>query len=257
MFGFMKSFVGVKGKQLGREIVEAIVEIDPEGATQAQLEQMEKDLDKAGELLQKIRMDYEREVREADEATKRYDKMMAAAEHLQNKLADPTTGASEKAGIEGSLVKLISQLEEFAPEVEQEKQDVVEVKALLDEAQAAYRAKAETLSKAKQGLDRAKRDMQRASMQQERAEEKAKQAAEVAGLRGDSGNKLSIAVDAMTRKAEEARIKAAAATMKTEALAHVRPGGGDDPLIADAMRAVESKGSGGNLTDRLAALKKK
>lgn len=257
MFGFMKSFLGIKGKQFGQEVIEAIVGIDPEGATQAQLEQMEKDLDKAGIVLQKIRTDYEREVYEAEETMQRYDKMMAAAEYLQAKLANSVTSMTEHPAIEASLARLLDKIEEFAHEVEQEKQDVVEVKALLEEAQAAYKDKAEALTRAKQEIDRAKRGMQRATLQAERAEEKAKRAAEVAGLRRGTTNKLAIATNAMQRKAEEARVRASAFTMKADALA--QPSSSDDPLIAEAMQASENKvgKSNANLAERLAALRKK
>lgn len=257
MFSFMKSFLGAKGQQLGQELVQAIVEIDPEAATQAQLDQMEKDLDETGLVLQKIRVDYDREVREAETAEKRYNQMLAAAEHLQAKIA--ATPAGEQAPLEASLVKLLGQLEEFAPEVDQERRDVTDMQGLLDEAQAAYKTKAEALTKAKQNLDRAKRDMQRASIEQERAEDKARRAAEVAGLRGGgSGNKLNIAVDAMKRRAEDARAKAATARMKSDALtAAVSPVDGD-ANIAAALKAVEGAGAGAtSLADRLQALKRK
>jgi chromosome segregation ATPase len=254
MFSFIKSFVGVKGEQLGQEIVKAIVEIDPESATQAQLEEMEKDLDKAGAVIQKLRADYDREVREAETASKRYNEMLAAAELLQRKLDNPAL--TEKSGIEASLAKLVNQLEQFAPEVEQEQKDVVEVKALLDEAQSAYRAKAESLAAAKGNLDRAKRDMQRAVMEQERADEKAKRAAEVAGLRQGSGSKLNIAVDAMQRRADEARAKTEAAKLKAETLTTISAPNADDPHIAEAMRQVQGTGQTGSLADRLAKLKR-
>lgn len=255
MFSFLTSFIGVKGKQLGKDLVEAIVAVDPEAATQAQLEQMEKDLDQAGMVIQKLRTDYEREVREAEAADKRYNQLMAAAEHLQDKIA--TASEAEKLGLETSLGKLVAQLEEFAPQVEQERKDVEDVQALLNEAQAAYKSKAESLAKAKQNLDRAKRDMQRANIQQERAEEKAKRAAEVAGLRGAESSKLTVAVDAMQRRADEARAKAAAAQMKTEALSKVAtPADGDANVLA-ALKAVEGNASSGSISERLAALKRK
>lgn len=258
MFSFLKSFVGVKSKQLGQDLVQAIVEIDPESATQAQLEQMEKDLDNAGVILQKIRADYEREVREAEAAEKRYNQMLAAAEHLQDKAASPSTPEGDKAGLEASLGKLLEQLEQFAPEVAQERQDVVDVKALLDETQAAYKAKAEMLATAKQKLDRARHDMQRAVMQQDRAEEQARRQAEVSGLRATGTNKLNVAVDAMQRRADEARAKAESARMKTQVLSNVASGVPDgDANIAEALKAVQGGASKGSAADRLAALKKK
>ncbi|MEI6987005.1 MAG: hypothetical protein WCK65_12850 [Rhodospirillaceae bacterium] len=256
MLSFMKSFVGVKGQQLGQDIVNAIVSIDPESATQAQLIQMEADLDKAGEVIQRLRADYDREVREYDAAKKRYDQLLAAAEILQRKIDDPTV--VNKAGIEASLSKLVGQLEQLQPEVDSEENDVVEVKALIDQAQSAYREKAEALTGAKQSMERAKRDMQRAEMEQQRADVNAKRAAEVAGLRNNTCNSLSIATDAMRRRADEARAKTGAAKLKTETLTILTKPTTDDANIAEALKEVQNGGSptSGNLADRLARLKK-
>jgi len=254
MFSFVKSFVGVKGQQLGQDIVKAIVEIDPESATQAQLDQMEKDLDKAGEVIQKLRADYDREIREAEAASKRYNQLLAAAEVLQAKLADPAV--ADHAGIEASLNRLVSQLEQLQPEVESEQKDVDEVKALLDQAQAAYQEKAAALTTARQNLERAKREMQRAIQEQERADEKARRAAEVAGLRQTSSSSLTIATDAMQRRSDEARAKTEAAKLKAETLTTLTRPTADDPNIAAALKAVQGGTPSGNLADRLARLKK-
>ena len=180
--------------------------------------------------------------------------MMAAAEHLQGQINAPET--ADKAGLEASLAKLVTQLEEVSPQVDLERKDVAEVQALLDDAQAAYKAKAAALAGAKQDLERAKHDMQHAAIQQERAEDKAKRAAEIAGLHGDSGNKLTVAVDAMHRRAEEARAKAASATMKAETLTAINAKPEDDPNIAAAMKAAAGGSTVTSLADRLAALKK-
>ncbi len=257
MFSFMKSFVGVKGQQLGQDIVKAIVEMDPESASQAQLDQMEKDLDKAGAVIQKLRTDYDRELREYQNVKKRYDQLLAAAELLQRKLDAPET--ADKAGIEASLGKLLGQLEDLQPEVDAEQKDVDEVKELIDQAQAAYRDKAAALTKAKQGLERAKRDMQRAVQDQERAAEKAQRAAEVSGLRDNKINGLTVATDAMRNRADEARAKAEAAKLKAETLTNLSKPNSDDANIAEALKEVQgasAPSSGGSLADRLAKLKK-
>ncbi len=257
MFSFMKSFVGVKGQQLGQDIVKAIVEMDPQSASQAQLDQMEQDLDKAGAVIQKLRADYDRELREYDAVKKRYDQYLAAAELLQRKLDDPTT--ADKAGVESSLNKLVAQLEQLQPEVSAEEKDVIEVKELIDQAQAAYREKAEALTNAKQGLERAKRDMQRALQDQERSAEKAQRAAEVAGLRSNKISGLTVATDAMQRRADEARAKSDAAKLKAETLTTLSKPNADDANIASALREVQggnAASGGSSLAERLAKLKK-
>ena len=254
MFSFMKSLVGVKVNELGNDITRAIVEMDPDAASAAQLDQMEQDLNKAGAVIQKLRVDYDREVREYESAKKRYDQMMGAAEVLQRKLDDPAT--TNKADIETSLTKLVAQLEEQAPIVESEHKDVEEVKAMIDQAQEAYREKAAALTSAKQNLERTKRDMQRAIQQEERAEEKAARAAEVAGLRGNSVSGLNVATEAMQRRADEAKAKAEAATLKANTLTGLaNPVAGDD-IINAALKEASGNASSGSLAERLAKLKK-
>lgn len=247
--------VGVKIDQAGESLVSALVSLDPESATQAQLEQMEKDLDAAGLVIQKIRTDYDREVREAESANKRYDQMLGAAEILSAKLEN--SDLTGRDGVEASLAKLLENLETFKPERDQENQDVVEVKALLDDAQSAYKMKAEALAQAKKKLERAKHDMQRAEIEKERAEEKANRAAEVAGLRGSKTSGLNVAVDAMQRKADEARAAAESAKLKASSLKSAGLGSiVEDVNIAAAMKAAKSGSSSMSTTDRLAALKR-
>ena len=253
MFSFMKSFVGAKGQQIGNDIVQAIVEMDPETATQAQLEQMEQDLDKAGAVIQKLSAELEREIREYNVAKTRYDQLMGAAEVLQRKLENE---CSDRAGLEASLTKLVGQLEALAPEVTQEEKDVNDVRALLDTAKDAYKEKAEALTTAKANLERTKREMQRAIMQEEREGEKAARAAEVAGLRNNKSNNLNAATQAFQRRADEAKAKAAASAMKTEALTKGAPASSDANIQAALKEAAGAPAPTESLQERLARLKK-
>ncbi len=255
MFSFLQALAGVKGEQLGQDIVEALVALDPESASQAQLEEMEKDLDKAGAVIQKLSADYDRERREYDAVKKRYDQLLAAAEVMQRKLDNPAT--PDKGGIEASMAKLVTQLEQLQPEVAAEQKDVDEVRALIDQAQTAYREKAEALTKAKQELERAKRDMVRATQEQERAAEKAQRAAEVSGLRSNKASGLTVATDAMRRRTDEARAVAEAAKLKAETLGALANPNTTDPHIADALKEVQGGASvsGLSVAERLAKLK--
>jgi chromosome segregation ATPase len=257
MFTFIKSFIGIKGREIGREVVDALVELDPESATEAQLKVMENDLDQAGKVIQTIRADLVREQKEAELVRNRYERLLAAAEHLQQQTLDPAQ-ASRRPELEASLDKLVSQLEELRPEVEQEERDVQEVEILLSEAMQAYKVKAEALAKARAGLQRARNDMQRAKLAQERAE----QQAERAGLRGTGqGNRLSTAMDAMQRQAETARSKAEAARMKAQALTMAGATGTgevialEDAHIAAALAATRHPVAKAGISDRLAALR--
>lgn len=258
MMQFFRTLLGVKGEKVGRQVVDALVAMDPKSASIAQLRVMEADLDKAGKLLTNLRVDMQRERKEAIEARENYDRRLAAAEHLNNQLA-ATTDAARIASLEASLAKLLAQLEELEGEVAIEEREADEAEALVAEAEVAYREKARALTDAKSALAKAERDMQRASIQEERERERANRAAQVAGLRDDGGSKLNTAIDAMTRRANEARSNAEAARMKAQALTDLSRKSSDDMGDADIQAALAAVGKGGapalSVQERLARLK--
>lgn len=253
---FFKSLIGVKGEQVGRQMVDAIVALDPKSASAAQLRVMEQDLDKAGVLLSRLRADFEREKREAVEARENYARRLAAAEHLNRQYAN-ASDAAQKSSLEQSLTNLVAQLETLKGEVDIEQREADEAEELVAEAEAAYREKAKALTEAKAQLERASRDMERAKIQQSRETDRANKAAEVAGLRAGQGSALTVAVDAMKRQADEARSKAEAARMKASVLTSANERNTSsmgDANIAAALAAVGNSSQPINLSDRLAAL---
>lgn len=261
MMQFFRTLLGVKGERVGQQVVDALVELDPKSASVAQLRVMEADLDKAGQLLTRLRADFQRERKEAVEARQNYERRLAAAEHMSRQL-EAQTDPAQKASLETSLSNLLTQLESLAEEVAVEEREADEAEALVAEAEAAYREKAKALTEAKSALTKAERDMQRAKIQEERERERANKAAEVAGLRQGSTSKLNVAVDAMTRRAEQARVNAEAARMKAQALTDMSNRTKDHMGDANIEAALKAVGSGGGtpalgLQDRLARLTNK
>lgn len=257
MMQFFKTLIGVKGDQLGRQLVDAIVELDTKAATETQLRVMEQDLDKAGQLLSRLRAECDKERREAVEARTHYNRLLAAAEHLNTRLA--SAGDDERLTLESSLNNLLTQLESSRDEAEVEEREAVDAEQLVAEAEAAYREKAKALSEAKATLTKAQRDMERARIQEEREQERSERAAQVAGLRAGGASKLNVAVDAMQRRAEQARMNAEAARLKARALTDLSSRSGTsmgDPNIEAALKAVTGGGSTPGLSpsERLAKL---
>lgn len=259
MMQFFRTLLGVKGEKVGRQIVDALVELDPKSASTAQLRVMETDLDKAGKLLANLRVELQRERKEALEARENYNRRLAAAEHLNSLLAG-TTDEVKRASLESSLANLLTQLETLESEVLIEEREADEAEALVAEAEQAYREKAKMLTEAKSALTKAERDMERAKIQEEREKERANRAAQVAGLRGEGeGSKLTVAVDAMQRRAQQARTNAEAARMKAQALTDLSSRTSEnmgDANIEAALKAVgNSSGAGGaSVQERLARL---
>src|SRR5262249_28075313 len=153
LLSFTKCFIGVGGEQAAAALTTAIVKMAPEAATAAELQNMEQDLDAAGQLISRLQRELAEERRVYDAINARYARMMAAAENLQHQIE---AASFLKDPLQASLATLVAQIEEIVPELDQDKKDVDATQALLAEAETAYQAKATTLSEAKAKLTRAR-----------------------------------------------------------------------------------------------------
>jgi hypothetical protein len=96
--------------------------------------------------------------------------------------------------------------------------------------------------------------MERASIEEQRVAERAETARAVAGL--SSGSGINVALDAMTRTAQQTRDRAAALDMKAKALSGAKTAE-EDPNIAAAMAAAAGTAANATVADRLAALRER
>lgn len=258
IFGFLSSFGKEKFGQIGQTITQKIVAWDPETASQAEIEEMIKELDKITIEAGKAKTEYEREKAEADAARKNYDKFLAAAELLNKRLeeANASGNASQAAQFEASLNKLLNELEELGPEVEREQAEAQEAATYYEEVKNLAELTADKVKNARAMLDKAKRDMKRAELEKQRSAARAEKAEKVAGLRTESSS-LGVALAAMNKQAEDARASAASSDMKAKLLTTERDSA--DEHIKAALDEVAGVQQTKNLSisDRLASLKKK
>jgi chromosome segregation ATPase len=247
---FARNFFTVQGNNAAAAVTKALVNLDPEGASAADLMSMEQDLDRAGGVIAKLRKDLVTEQREFDALNRQYTELMGAAEILQKKLD------GGDASVEASLASLVGKIENIAPELERDRKDVDATQKLITEAENAYQQKAAALTGAKRNLDAARHDLAHANIQEERARERAQQAAVVAGLTKSPTSGLTVALNVMQQSADDARQRAESADMKAAALHHAGNDAADDPNIAEALAEVHGAASTKSLSERLAALKK-
>ncbi len=232
-----------------------LVTLDPETATEAQIADFSDQLTKASEELAKARAEYQREAKEANDVAALYDQRLHAATILEQQGAE-ATDPSEKASLAASLEKLVAMLEQMKPDLEREKQDAEDARKLMDELSRFVEESAQALKQARSRLEHAKSDMRRAELEKERAEKRAHATEVLAGIKKDSGT-FNIALDAMQKKADEARMKADAANTRTSLLTPTSAEQ-DDANIASAMTQASGKPApdASSISDRLAALKK-
>jgi chromosome segregation ATPase len=255
MFTFIRNLLGVKTDRAVNSAIEAIVRWDPKSATEAELRTMEQNLDQLGLQVAQARAAYDRERKEADQILALSQQRMAAAEQLQARL-DAETDPASRAALEKSLATLVDMLEQMAPEVERERQDVVDAESFLRSLEEAYQQAGQKLRTARAELTRAEREMIRAEQQREAAERRAEAARQAAGLASASSG-LSVALKAMQDNAARNLAQAEAANAKAAMLRPTRPEQ-EDPNIAAAMAAVSGKTAPqASLAERLQALRRK
>jgi chromosome segregation ATPase len=258
MFGFLRSFGIEKLGKVGETITQKIVSWDPETASQAEIEEMIRELDKITTEAGKARATYDRERAEAEAAKKNYDKFLAAAELLNKRLEESQSAGDQAKSQElsNSLNKLHEDLEGMKPEVEREVQEADEANAYYEELKELAEVTADKVKKAKDMLEKGRRDMQRAELERQRAQARADKAQKVAGLKNETSS-LGVALAAMNRQAEVAKAAAAGSDMKAQLLTTERKGQDDNIKAALAEVAGEPETKTLSLSDRLASLKKK
>jgi len=243
-------------KQAGNALetfTQAVVAFDPETASEAQISLMEEELDKLGVRVGKAEQAVKKDHEETQALLTQYNRYMSAAERLEAQLQQADD--NERTSLDGSMAKLIDELERLQPEIDREKQEDQDAESFAAELRQAYDEAAEKLKKAKTQLTQAQRRMEQAKLQKERSEERAQSVRESAGLSSSMGG-LDTALSAMEKESEKAENASRAAELKIGAFGKQEIT--DDPNISAALEA------GSRLTlpeasasDRLAALRTK
>jgi DNA repair exonuclease SbcCD ATPase subunit len=255
MLPFIRNLLGVKTDQAVHSALETLVRWDPKSATEAELRTMEQHLDGLGMQVAEARAAYEREQKEADAVLALSHQRMAAAEQLQQQMAEESDPA-RKAALQKSLETLVGMLEQMAPDIERERKDAEDAHQFLETFEQSYAQAGAKLKAARGELERAQRQMGRAAQQRDMAERRAEASRQAAGLTSATSG-LSVALKAMQDSAAKNLAAAEAANAKATLLQPARPEQ-DDPNIAAAMAAVSGAGPApANLSDRLAALRQR
>lgn len=233
--GFIKHFASTKAEEAVNRSLEALVRFDPKGASEAELRQMDAELDKLGRDVVAAKRALADEERELEVAQKLEAQRMAAAEKLNADLeaeADP----AKKATIERSLGTVMDLIDKNHATVQSHTKSAADARDWLGQLQEAFDAATEKLKTAKETLAAAQREMASAALEKRQEAERAGRAKELAGL-ASSRSSIGVALGAMQQAAQRDRDEAAASRMKSDALRPSAPEQ-DDPLIRDAMASA-------------------
>jgi hypothetical protein len=249
--GFFSNYGKVAMDKIKNSVIDGLVSFDPEGATEAEIKEMDQKLQEVSIQAAKARQSMLREKDEADKIVALYNQRIEAGELLNQKILTETDPA-KKASLEKSLASLLENVEKMAAEVDREKQEATEAEEMFRYLEQITQDAAKKLKEAKSQYSQAMREMHKAKIQEQMATEKEAATKTAAGLGTENFN---TALKAMKRITDDASAKAEAAKTRSDLLKPISVE--EDANVAAALKEVKGEVQPTNLTDRLNALKKK
>lgn len=228
-------------------VIGAIVSLDPAGASEAQLNMMHTDLEKAALKFATLSQDKQKELKEAEEAKTLYENGKKAAGLIKSKM-DAETDPDKKAAFAALIEKLILEVQTKKSVWDKEQLEADNITKLVDLIETVVEQKFAAIETAKRALDSAKTKMAMADAQSQSFDMEQ----EIAAMQsGGTSTGLNVALNAMNEKADAAAAELAA----KQKLASLKKSGDvmSDPTVLAALAEAEGK-TELSLEDRLAAL---
>jgi chromosome segregation ATPase len=249
-FNFIKSYGSVKAEDAGNGVMKTLAGWDPEGASEADIKTIDRELTKITKETAEALRTAKREREEAEEINKLYNIKLSGIEILEARKEG--LSPEERAKVEAVIEEEVAKLEAMQEDIEREEQEAAEAEEYQKELEELCRITANKLKTARSQLNKAKNAMKSAHLKKKRAEIAAERANKVAGL-SNNLHKLGSALEAMNAKAVEAEQDAEAIRMKSRLLKPANTSSIMDNAVKEAMG---QKTSALSIKDRIAALKR-
>ena len=226
------SYVTTKMREAADGAAKIVANFDPEGATEADIQEGHKKVDELAAIAAGAMTKAEADQRIADAAKAEYNKYKTAA-MATNALVE--AGDVSKQGV---LEKLISIAEKLKPQVEDAQHTATDSQTWYEETKGYHEQAVQKWTGMRTALDNARRDLERSKQQEQQETRMASERERAAGLIGrGTGN---VALDAMQAAAADAKQHAAAAHLTNMALGHAS---GVDDDVAAALASVDKGGA--------------
>lgn len=247
--------------QLGDAITTAIVQFDPETASQVEIDNMAEHCRELATRISKAETTEERDHKTMDDLRTSLANTVKAAGLIgaQLEAAQAAGDKVKSATLDASLNKLMDQITTIGGEEADGSvsgtlfdaiQNHAQSEADLHEWQSVHAGAVAQLTTARSRLEQAARDMAHAGEQERRAKERQAQAERDAGLKAGMGQ-TNVALNAMQKAAAEAKERARAATINTDTIKQTTGNSADD-IVAAALKEAATPVSA---LDRLKKLK--
>lgn len=253
--GFL-SFLGFYSKtkvnDVAKDVTSAIISIDPEGASEAQLNMMLEKLSDVSRNVAKYRRAYQKDLDETEEWKTKLHNTISAIEVLENDLSSVSDSQAIKVG--EAIDSLLDEVEKIESEIARETIEDSEAKEILDTYQKAEKELAEKIKLSRESLRKMTQQIEKAKVKKEMAEERLQAEKETQGL-DNSIDSLTIANDFMEKELNKLQDETDALKSQTELFKEEENPHSD--LVADALARANGEVKSTSRADRLAKLRAK
>lgn len=238
---FFTSFFKSKMDSLHDGAIKLMASWDPEAVSAAQLREWDTQAQEMAEAAARAETDNKK-----------------AAERLANIQSNLAryTAAAEKlltAGNETAANKAADEALTFQAQLKDAEEEAADASEWATETRQAAQNAQRLVLEGRQKLDRARRDQERAEQEAKVSEARRAERERMAGIsKGLSGT--DAALDAMAANAREARERASANRIRSDALGKASD---SDAAVAAALAEVDGNGKNNSLQEKLAALRSK
>lgn len=234
-------------------IISLLAKFDFNGASAAELDDMEDKLTDVSINLAATRKKWKEKKNIADLAAAKYAGLMNDVDKLQAAIDDPATPEATKTKAANLQADKVTELENLAPEAESARADEADIKEYVDMLEEAVRTTSANLIGARKGLEGKKQQLDKLKLKEEQNKDKLNTAKMLAGLKEQSSaiGKVGSVLD---KDIEKAKLAADATKIKTDALMGTIK---KAPVVDDDMAAILGTAKPAeSVQDRLARLKK-
>lgn len=248
----LTSIVAENIKAAHRGVTDFIVNIDPEGASEAQISEMIANVDSAASIAAKAEQNAQAAEKARDELKVKLDQYIKAAEILSAEIEGLPEGAKRNSK-ETGLTKIINDAETLKSQYADAVAVADDNRSYAKERLEVHNLGTQKLTTLRTRLEASRREQERARQEATRAAERKREQLSSAGItRGDDHSEVALA--AMERKTAQLRQQAAADSLTSGALSK-KSEGDDEATRALAAASGTAPSLQGDIKSRLAALK--
>lgn len=222
-------FTKAKVSQGADALAETLASIDPDAMSEAAIMELEEKFDVITKEVASAQLDFQRELKEAQNARQLHEDRLKAANIIAERLKDNPNDET----LNKQLNDLVNILEQSEVDLAKEETEANEAESMLNELQVMAQEMADQLKTLKKQLNDAKRNLTKAHIDKERAAQREERSKVLAGIKKSSSG-FSKALDSINRATEKATTEANASKLRADLL---KPSTNADDVVSSVLKS--------------------